>query len=467
MASSPWLLPALARLSRLAVRAFYRLEVAGRSVPPDGPALLVANHPNSLVDPAAVSAAAGRPVRFLAKAPLFTDPLVGWLVKAVGAIPVHRRQDPGADMGENARAFEAVQRALAGGDAVGIFPEGRSHDDPQLSPLKTGAARLALGAAREVGAFPIVPFGLTFPHRDRFRSEGLVLIGAPVAWDDVAGRGDDDVEAVRELTARIDDALRRVTLNLERWEDQVAIETAEAIHAAESAGRRDDVDRLARLHEATALLARLRASDPEKLRALLPDLDRYGRTLRALGIDALGVERLPRRGAVLRWVLRLLALLAVGGPVAAVGTVLFFVPHRVTGLLAGRPSLTLDTRATWKLLGGFATFTAWIVLLAGLAGWVAGWEEAAACLVGLPLVAVVTQSVLDRLGDALVDARRYLRLAGRESLRTRLLTRRRELAAEIERLRRHVGGVGDTTLSRRRAPGATTRRPPRPRTESR
>ncbi len=75
-----WLLPALSQVSRLAARTFYRLEVAGERVPGAGPALLVANRPNSLLDPALVSAAAGRPVRFLAKAPLFADARVGWLV---------------------------------------------------------------------------------------------------------------------------------------------------------------------------------------------------------------------------------------------------------------------------------------------------------------------------------------------------------------------------------------------------
>ncbi len=125
-----WLLPLLPRVASLATRTYYRLARAGERVPTRGPVLLVANHPNSLLDPALVSVAAERPVRFLAKAPLFTDRLVGWLVRGAGSIPVYRRQDDAAQVGRNEEMFAAVHAALADGAAVGIFPEGLSHSNP-------------------------------------------------------------------------------------------------------------------------------------------------------------------------------------------------------------------------------------------------------------------------------------------------------------------------------------------------
>ena len=56
-----WLLPVLSGVSRFAARSFYRLEIAGPPIPSTGPVLLVANHPNSLLDPALVASAASRP----------------------------------------------------------------------------------------------------------------------------------------------------------------------------------------------------------------------------------------------------------------------------------------------------------------------------------------------------------------------------------------------------------------------
>ncbi|HKX45300.1 MAG TPA: 1-acyl-sn-glycerol-3-phosphate acyltransferase, partial [Planctomycetota bacterium] len=127
---------ALVLLVRLATRLFYRQERLGRAVPADGPALLVANHPNGLLDPALVLSVTERDVLFLGKEPLFRMPVVGWLVRRLGVVPVHRAQD-GADTAQNAAAFAAVHVALEHGGVVALFPEGRAHDEPSLQRLKT------------------------------------------------------------------------------------------------------------------------------------------------------------------------------------------------------------------------------------------------------------------------------------------------------------------------------------------
>ncbi|HEX5831025.1 MAG TPA: 1-acyl-sn-glycerol-3-phosphate acyltransferase, partial [Gemmatimonadaceae bacterium] len=139
-----WLLPALSRVARLVTGTYYSLTIDGAPVPRGGPVLLVGNHPNSLLDPALLAAAAGRPVRFLAKAPLFAMPQLGWLMRAAGCIPVYRRLDDPAQMARNVDSLAAAEVALAEGSAIGLFPEGISHHEPALAPLKTGAARIAL-----------------------------------------------------------------------------------------------------------------------------------------------------------------------------------------------------------------------------------------------------------------------------------------------------------------------------------
>ena len=81
---------------------------------------------------------------------------------------------------------------LGEGGAIGIFPEGLSHDESQLARLKTGAARLALGGAQRTRQpIQIVPCGLTFIHPKRFRSRVLVQFGPPI-----------DVEPARANTRR-------------------------------------------------------------------------------------------------------------------------------------------------------------------------------------------------------------------------------------------------------------------------
>ena len=232
----PW---AMNVISNLAIRAYYRVTVAGARVPSEGAVLLVANHNNSLVDPALVVVAADRTVRFMAKEPLFRDPLIGWLVKGVGSVPVYRQQDDPTKLAQNLDSFRDVHKVLAAGDAVGIFPEGISHSSSKLAPLKTGAARIAIGAGQIIGHdFPIIAMGLVFRDRDAFRSEAHIIITDPFRWDDLLVAGVEDREAVRELTRRIETAMRSVTVNLEAWEDEPLVRGAEQVWRRSGAGSR-------------------------------------------------------------------------------------------------------------------------------------------------------------------------------------------------------------------------------------
>ncbi|HEX5725706.1 MAG TPA: 1-acyl-sn-glycerol-3-phosphate acyltransferase [Longimicrobiaceae bacterium] len=430
-----WLLPVFSQLSSLAVRLFYRLEAAGGRVPPSGPALLVANHPNSLLDPAMVVAVARRPVRFLGKAPLFEDARIGWLVKAAGSIPVYRRVDDPAAMGRNEDAFRAVHRALAGGAAVGIFPEGVSHSAPSLAPLKTGAARMALGGAALLGRdFPVVPVGLTHRDKDTFRSAALAVVGEPVEWADLAGRGPDDAEAVQELTRRIAAALHEVTVNLERWEDAPLVEAAEAVYAAELPVEPGPAARVARLRAAAEGLARLRAEEREAWDRVAREVAQHARVLRVLGLHPRELRAAPRTLAAAEWTVRQAAFFLLGAPLAALGVLAYWLPYRLTGVAEARARPPEDIRATYKALFGGALHVVWTLLLAGVAAWRGGLVAGAAVLVALPLAGVAALHVLERWGRSVGEARRFfLRLRRRETL-DELRARQRALAGRLHAL---------------------------------
>ena len=213
----------------------------------------MANHPNSLLDPTLVAASTDRPVRFLAKAPLFTDMKIGWLMKAAGAIPVYRRSDDPSLMSRNEDAFRAVFEVLGDGAVVGIFPEGISHSEVfDGAPEDRCRADRAWRCIERVGArFQSCRSDLSFRDKDTFRSDAFVVRGPPLAWDDLAARGPDDVDAVRELTSRIDTALRSVTINLGSWEDRPIVECAVRIWEAEKGTPSRDAERLSRMEFTT------------------------------------------------------------------------------------------------------------------------------------------------------------------------------------------------------------------------
>ena len=129
-----------------AVRLFYRVRVSAPEREPEGPVIFVGNHPNGLMDPALVFILTRRRVTFLAKAPLFALPVLGAVLCGLDALPVFRRQDDPGQMNRNEGTFEAATGALVAGRALTLFPEGKSHSEPGLAELKTGAARIAFRA---------------------------------------------------------------------------------------------------------------------------------------------------------------------------------------------------------------------------------------------------------------------------------------------------------------------------------
>lgn len=399
--------------------------------------LLVANHPNSLLDPTLVVASAGRPVRFLAKAPLFTDRKIGWLVKAAGAIPVYRRSDDPSLMARNEDAFRAVFEALAGGAAVGIFPEGISHSEPGMAPLKTGAARIALGAAALTGReFPLVPIGLTFLAKDTFRSDALVVRGAPLDWGDIALRGENDVDAVRELTARIDSALRAITINLSSWADRPLVECAVRIWEAERDGPSREAERLARLDFTTKVLTRVRETGDTGALELVSDVRRHDRQLKRLGLRPSDLNADVRAGRGVNWAVRRVhLLLPLGILLAVLGAALFWIPYQLTGVIVKRLQLTEDVRSTWKLLIGIVTYLVWLVALVVFAGTTFGVLGALLTMVGVPAVALAGLQVRERWREAWEDARRFFLLRSRQSMIVKLRDQQKDLAGRLDALR--------------------------------
>ncbi len=210
-------------LVRKSLRLYYsRIEVEGRErLPVSGAVLFVANHPNSLMDPALIGYAVQRSVHFFAKAPLFEVPVFGALMHALGMVPAYRGQDDKASVRKNLETLEVGAKYLGRGEAVGIFPEGKTHDREGLEQVRTGAARIAWPAVQSGAAVMIVPLGLNYEGKEKFRSAIWVRVGKPLdanAW--LRARGEEERPAIRNLTEEIDRRLQQVVIHLheERWQ---------------------------------------------------------------------------------------------------------------------------------------------------------------------------------------------------------------------------------------------------------
>ncbi len=385
-------------VSRLVLRVFYRrVEAAGLSrVPSSGPTILVLNHPNGLMDPLLLLCLSPRPVSFLAKSPLFTMPFVSLFVKAFGSIPVYRPQDADADVRRNRETFTKARELLKRGGVLALFPEGVSHDEPRLMPLKSGAARIALGAASE-GAVTIVPAGLTYEARGIFRSEALLHVAEPFTVEPIPldERGEPPRTAVKALTERLRVALEGATLQAD---DQATIDLAAAAEALfVPDGEEGLAERIAFRRLLLEKAALLRELHPDRLAALLDRVARLSRLLSAARISSSDLEA----GTV-----------PVELAVTALATLLvasFLAPPAIVGLAAHAPAYNLigplarrlahgdsDIVATIKVLGAFVFFPLTWIALGTAAGFAWGLPLGLLTGLALPLCGYLALLLLER-----------------------------------------------------------------------
>ena len=386
---------------RIVTRVFFRqIEVVGlEHVPATGPVLFAGNHPNSLIDPILIITTCGRKVHFAAKDSLFKGRLMRAVLRGLGAVPIKRRDDhdgspkqasSGAAPVDNDAAFDAMFAVLGEGGAIGIFPEGLSHDEAHLSRLKTGAARLAIGgAARTEQEIAIVPCGLTFIHPKRFRSRVLVQFGTPVM---ISPERANTADEVRAATAEIDAALRRLTVNAPDWDTVRALDVVRRLYQPQEISIEERVELARRFntyYHAVAADSRV-IELMKRVRSYQDKLDELGITDRELARDLSKLEVSVR-------VLRHLFLVVFWLPLSAPGVPLNLLPLAFARFASDKLTPRKDVVATTKLLIGML-----IVLLAysvtvAVFWWRFGFWTAVVVAIVLPASGWATLRVLDRL----------------------------------------------------------------------
>jgi len=433
---------------------FRRVQVSGlERIPSDVPLVYVVNHYNSLVDPIVILGKLPRFPRFIATASLWKKPAFRPFLAFGRVIPVYRQSDAPAGERNNLATFAACHKILWGGGSLTVFPEGRSHDEPELQPMKTGVARIILGAARQRRGLRIrvVPVGLTYDAKLNFRSRVLVHVGEP--FDPLSGIEQPDAEdrpLVRGLTDRIGAALDAVTLSYPSWEEARLIDRAAELFArgrADTPGEHTMADDFPIRKAFAEGYRQMKSRHPERVAAVAASVQAYDRML---AIYSLRHEHIVSRyptAVVLVYLFRTVFLLLVRLPIAIVGLAMNAATYLIawaSGYVGGG---TPEERATRRILAGvFASAFTWAgwAILAGITGgalW--GW---AALALG-PLGALTALHFLEQRRQLFEEARAYLRLRSRDNIRRELGERRDDVYRQVADLANqymNVGGDADT-----------------------
>jgi len=445
---APLLRQVIHAIISVAIRLFFRrIEVVNvERVPKEGPLLFVLNHPNGLVDPALVFVSLPRRVSFLAKSTLFDNPIGAFVLRTFEILPVYRRIDAVAKSESNAVTFDNCFELLRRGRCIAIFPEGISHDQPQLQKMKTGAARIALGAASQqaepTSTLKIVPVGLYYTSKTSFRSEALIRYGEifDVEPVELSGEGEPPREAVAQLTARIEGSLRDVTLNLETNMDLDAVLRAEALFSSVFENlifKQTLTQTLRRLQDLAAKYKLLEREDPQKMLELNAKVTRYENDLKASGIttESLSILQHPTRYVFRYLVLRVIFLI-VFAPLSLLGAIIHSPAYFFSALI-GRIFRTHDI----DVAGSSSTIVAAIglmpltwLLVASVVWYHFGWQLALLSTA----VTILCGYLALRSSETLIDMRVWLMsawlLIRQRALFLRLLVQRKSLQKEIGEL---------------------------------
>lgn len=380
---------AVRRAGHLIVRVYYPdIKFQGRDLlPKGGPVLVCGNHPNSLVDPILLGITAGRPVRFMAKAPLFKTPLLGSIMSALGMIPTYRGSDDAKQVRRNLESLDSSIQFLIDGDAVGIFPEGKSHDAVQLEMVRSGVARISVQAVEQGAAnLIVVPVGLNYAHKERFRSAVSVHVGEPIKVQDWLENSEDEGrKAIRSLTNEVAKRLKSVIVHLKEPEWEPLLEDFVLLMEFDS----QDCPMVIRKQIADAMNYFVSKDRPraeavaEAIQSHKIEIADFNLTLDSLVLQSQGWSMFVR--AVLRIGGGLLGLLP-----ALVGAVFHLVPFFLVRFIASRVTPPGRTAISlYRLLVGMPVYLAWYVACLSLFWWTNWlWPFGAAALLVLPCLGV-------------------------------------------------------------------------------
>ena len=437
-------------LVQVALRVFFRrIEVRHpERMHLPGPLLLAGNHPNTLMDPLLAAVNRRQPIAFLAKSTFFQNPVLRAIMQSGNSIPIYRAQDTGTGVGgvatpeeraaQNEASFGRCYDYLGQGGTIMIFPEGTSVSERRLRPLKTGAARIALGAEARYGfklGLQVVPVGTNYFDPSRFRSDVLLNVAPPIRVADYAeAYARDPDEAADQLTETIRVALeRRLVISRDAAEDAFVqhIERTFGDHLNPDDDPNTLYDNFQLSRTLLQALPWAEQHFPERLAEAKGRFEQYLAELQRHGLNDEALDS-QQRGSVTG-----LLNLVLGAPVWFYGVLNNYLPYILPSAVAKRATKDVEFVAPIMLVVGMITFPlAYALQIAAVQHWLThDWRLTLLYGLSLPITGFYALSYWRTLSARLRRLRAARLFRRTPSVGKALLTQRAELVAELQEAR--------------------------------
>ena len=446
----------LTKLTRALIRValgfyFSRIEsFHAERAPSAGPVMFTANHPNSLTDAFVIGTSVPRKVHFVATAQLFRFKPLAWLLKQCGVIPINRVKDDPKAMRTVFDTFEACFQVLERDGAIVIFPEGITHDDPQLKPVKTGAARMALELEHRHGGklgLQIVPVGLTFSAKEMYRSKVLVNFGEPIRIAEfIAGYAERRKECINELTAEIEQRIQALMLHLPKLEQARVIEAVKRLYLDRLrlgnlivkeplSPRAEELVLTRAIADAVQYTER---AQPERLTAFIQQVDHYERWLKRLHLSDETIELFSDRTNLIARSFGWATMGVFGLPIALYGWAHRLLPGtlvRWTVNYFAKREQRKAASSTAAIIAGIVSFSiTYSFYVWAVHRWL-GWPVSLWFALSLPATGMISHYYFRELRRLAAGLRITLIFFKVPFVTRRLMAMRSALIAEIESLR--------------------------------
>jgi len=354
-------------LMQVTVRVFFR-SVAIRNknlIPEKGPLLVLANHPSTFMDPIVLATILNRKVYFLGKGELFKSKLAKVILPKLNIIPVYRKQDDPSQMSKNEETFIKCFEHLENNGAILMFPEGVSFTERKLRPIKTGAARIVLGAeARndfKLGVH-IVNIGLNYADPHRFNRDLFINIHKPInvgVYKEVFLN--DSFEGAKKLTADITKQLENLIIAFEDEQTDDLVRDIETLYKpllSEERGLTPNEKGAEFMISKNIIesVNHFKIHDPDRVSKMHERLKSYFATLTELGLEDADIAEKTNNKSILIGVIKAILITITGLPIYIYGLINNILPFEIPAYLASKISKQKEFRGAIGMVGGMFTF---------------------------------------------------------------------------------------------------------------
>lgn len=332
----------------IGIRFYYKeVRVLNRkSLTHDGPMIIIANHPNTLMDAMMIGYACKQPIHYMAKGTLFNSKLKLWLLKNLNMIPINRQGESTTKGVSNQASFEACYRVLEEGKTLVVFPEGTSFLERHLRELKSGTARIALEVERRNKGelnLRVVPLGLNYLKAEKFRSSVLINVGQQISVTEyLAAFKMDAGKTAKKLTEKFRINLERVLVNSDSKEQETIVDQLTEILSSKyiKMDEKGVVGEIQFLKEIRNKVEEIQITQPWKIAEMQLLIQNIQWRLRKLDIRADFLDRRFRSRMFFRQIFLSIVILIIGLPIFIFGLIHNLIQFKVTDFLV--PKITKD-----------------------------------------------------------------------------------------------------------------------------